>query len=101
MYIITEWFLHDSDPAGPPERIRVAGVRRADVDGDYDTVLRRLVQHLQFRVALVSVDVHLFDQVVRLVQRNRAAAVVGLGGRSGKTTHRSLIRRTKTLLFQR
>lgn len=102
---LTVGLLHDADPAGAPERVRVAGVRGAYVDGYDDTVLGRLVQHLKLRVTLVPVDVDLFDQVVGLGQRLRAtAAVAGIRdrGHGGKTAHRALIVRSpKPLLFQR
>lgn len=106
VHTLTVGFLHDADPAGPPERVRVPGVRGADVDGDDDAVLGRLVQRLQFRVTLVPVDVHLFDQVVRFGQRLRAATGAGLrgdgGGQRCETAHHVLIfRLPKTLLFQR
>lgn len=109
--IVTVWFLHDSNSAGPSERIRVTSVRRTDVDGDYDTVFGRFVQHLELgRVTLITVDVYFFDQVVSFVQWHRATAVVvgldgdGCGG-GGKTAHRGCtlipIRLSETLLFQR
>jgi len=110
LYIITVRFLHDGNSAGSSERIRVTGVCRTDIDGYHDTVFGGFVQHLELgRVTLIPVDVYFFNQVISLVQRYRATAIIVVGldgdrrGSGGETAHcgRTIIpiRLPETLLF--